>query len=118
MVVSAETKAIRRAFVPFEEGTPLKCQADPGEQIIIAPIGDFDTAVFAATGIIPPQPRAAVLDASGKVESVIAADPRLDAIPGKRLVNVKPEIVIGDVLDEDGNVVHVEPVKEQPLVEK
>lgn len=47
---------------------------------------DVDAAVAKAIGKVPPSPRCAVIDALGNVESVIMADPALDALPGKTLM--------------------------------
>ncbi len=110
------SKQIRGVLVPDsdEELKALNPKAPAGETMLTVPAfvspqrGIFDPAnnqyvidcVTQATGMTPPDPSCAVVDANGVVEAVIAADETLDALPGKTLVQAySPEIVRGCTYD-------------------
>lgn len=61
--------------------------------------------VEARTGVSPPEMVCAVVNASGKVESLICADPAIDTLPQKTLVErYSKDVVVGATFDSSSGL--------------
>lgn len=112
IVYAAGSKAVRRIIAPDNDAQLLTPGwAGAGETLLItARPADFNgeqpdiawakAQVKASTGIDPPDLTCAVIDKTGTVEAVIAADPALDTIAGKTVVGCySPQIAPGCTYD-------------------
>lgn len=94
-VVYATSSGMLRRWIVPDDDSELSEKRHPlarGEAMLlvdrttIKSQADIEAAVAAVTGKGVPSPRCAVIDALGNVESVIMADPAIDALPGKALM--------------------------------
>jgi hypothetical protein len=112
IVYAAGSKAVRRIIAPDRDAQLLTPGwAGAGETLLItARPADFNVQkpdiawakaqVKAQTGVAPPDLTCAVIDKTNTVEAIIAADPALDAIPGKTVVACySPQIAAGCTYD-------------------
>jgi len=100
---------IRRVIVPDDDSQLGPQLAGQGEGYVIAPKGADATAVVKAkTGIDPPVLTSAVVDNSGNVVGVIAADPTIDhpVVANTSLIAAYPGVAKGQTYDsKTGNFI-------------
>lgn len=115
--IATESKMIRGVLVPDSDEQLTLCRTPAGETMLIVPAfngGLFDERgvpdpanyqyvidqVVKATGVTPPDPRCAVVDQSGVVEAMICADPAIDSVTDRELIQAyHPEIAVGCLYD-------------------
>lgn len=106
VVYGTQSGQLRRIIAPDNDDDLKRVTyTGPGESMIIVSKGeDVIAAIAKAAGKTPTQPLAAVIDKTGKVISVIVADPLLDKVPDGELVQAFPGVKAGQTYDRKRGV--------------
>jgi hypothetical protein len=84
---ATESRIVRRVIAADDDSLLLAHRPLRGESALFVQIGQSVLdAIEKATGVRPPSPRCAVVNAQGAVIGCVNADPALDTIPGATLV--------------------------------
>ena len=114
IIVGKASKIVRRIVIPtYDDSEITNLPLHPGEQELLVSIASLSNpasianAVQAATGVVPPSSRCAVVVSAnaitGSVANIIQADPIIDSVPGHILI-LSPTAAIGDSWSAAGGI--------------
>ncbi len=106
IIYASASKIVRRIFTSDDDAALVAVnRAGPGETSLLVDRGqkfdlsDARAAIKAQTGIDSPDLCCAILDQNNKVEHVICADPALDTVPGKTVVEAYAGVSVKSTYD-------------------